>query len=51
MDALDQFPGVFRFTSDVTAWEYRYVDAESQEDQGHDTKADPKARKSGKMAP
>ena len=40
-----------RFTSDVTAWEYRYVDAASHEDQGHDTKVDPNARTAEKMAP
>jgi Oxidoreductase molybdopterin binding domain len=40
-----------RFTSDVTAWDYRYVDANSHEDQGHDTKIDPNAKTSGKMAP
>jgi molybdopterin-dependent oxidoreductase-like protein protein len=40
-----------RFVSDVTAWEYRYADAATHEDQGHDTKVDPNARTSGKMAP
>jgi hypothetical protein len=40
-----------RFVNDVTAWEYRYVDAQSQEDQGHDTKVDPNARTAEKMAP
>jgi hypothetical protein len=40
-----------RFTPDVTAWEYRYVDAATHEDQGHDTKVDPNARTSEKMAP
>ena len=40
-----------RFTNDVTAWEYRYVDAQSHEDQGHDTKVDPNARTAEKMAP
>ena len=40
-----------RFTSDVTAWEYLYVDTASHEDQGHDTKIDPNARTAEKMAP
>jgi Oxidoreductase molybdopterin binding domain len=40
-----------RFSDDVTAWEYRYVDAQSHEDQGHDTKVDPNARTAEKMAP
>ena len=40
-----------RFTKDVTAWEYKYVDATSPEDQGHDTKIDPNMKTAGKMAP
>ena len=40
-----------RFTNDVTAWEYRYMVAKSQEDQGHDTKVDPKMKTAEKMAP
>ena len=40
-----------RYTQDVTAWEYRYTDAKSPEDQGHDTKVDPKIATSAKMAP
>ncbi len=40
-----------RFSDDVTAWEYRYVNALSHEDQGHDTKIDPNTRTAGKMAP
>jgi len=40
-----------QFTSDVTVWEYRYVDTASHEDQGHDTKIDPNARTAEKMAP
>jgi hypothetical protein len=40
-----------RFTNDLTAWEYRYVDTASHEDQGHDTKIDPNARTAEKMAP
>ena len=40
-----------RFTNDVTAWEYKYMDAASDEDQGHDTKVDPNMRTAEKMAP
>lgn len=40
-----------RFSNDVTTWEYRYVEAQSHEDQGHDTKVDPNARTAEKMAP
>lgn len=40
-----------RFTPDVTAWEYRYSDAATHEDQGHDTKVDPNAKTAEKMAP
>jgi hypothetical protein len=40
-----------RFTQDVTAWEYRYSEAGSHEDQGHDTKVDPNAKTAEKMAP
>ena len=40
-----------RFSPAVTAWEYKYVDSESHEDQGHDTKIDPNARTAEKMAP
>lgn len=40
-----------RFTNDVTAWEYRYMDADIHEDQGHDTKVDPNAKTAEKMAP
>jgi hypothetical protein len=40
-----------RFARDVTAWEYRYVDADSHDDQGHDTKIDPNAKTAEKMAP
>ncbi len=39
-----------RFVPDVTAWEYRYA-GKSDEDQGHDTKVDPKLEASTKMAP
>ena len=40
-----------RFTNDVTAWEYKYMDATSHEDQGHDTKVDPNMKTAEKMAP
>ena len=40
-----------RFSPDVTAWEYRYTAAKSDEDKGHDTKVDPKLASSAKMAP
>ncbi len=46
-----------RFVPDVTAWAYRYVQAKSSEDKGHDTKTPPPAAESGsantaeKMAP
>jgi Oxidoreductase molybdopterin binding domain len=41
-----------RFTADVTAWEYLYVDSHSSEDQGHDTKTPPpSALTAEKMAP
>ena len=40
-----------RFSPDVTAWEYRYTAAKAREDQGHDTKVDPKIASSAKMAP
>jgi Oxidoreductase molybdopterin binding domain len=40
-----------RFARDVTAWEYRYSEADAHEDQGHDTKVDPNAKTAEKMAP
>jgi len=40
-----------RYAADVTAWEYRYSEAGSDEDQGHDTKVDPNAKTAEKMAP
>jgi len=40
-----------RFSRDVTAWEYRYSEVGSKEDQGHDTKVDPNANTAEKMAP
>ena len=39
------------YTKDVTAWQYAYEAAKSAEDQGHDTKVDPKLLSSVKMAP
>ena len=41
-----------RYSRDVTAWEYVYVDEKAIEDQGHDTKTPPpSASTSEKMAP
>ncbi len=40
-----------RFTSDVTAWEYQYIETASADDQGHETKVDPRLLSSAKMAP
>jgi hypothetical protein len=41
-----------RFTSDVTAWNYQYVNETAAEDAGHDTKTPPpSARTSEKMPP
>jgi hypothetical protein len=40
-----------RFAKDITAWEYQYLDADSHEDHGHDTKVDPNAKTAEKMAP
>jgi hypothetical protein len=40
-----------QYTEDVTAWEYRYTEAKTKEDQGHDTKVDPAANTARKMAP
>ena len=41
-----------RYSPDVTAWQYRYVDAKAMESQGHDTKTPPpSARTAEKMAP
>jgi hypothetical protein len=39
-----------RFNRDVTAWEYQYVAAATDEDQGHDNKTPPPGT-AGKMAP
>ncbi len=43
-----QRPG---FVRDVTAWEYRYTARPTDEDQGHDTKVDPKMTTAQKMVP
>lgn len=40
-----------RFSPDVTAWEYKYMDTKTAESQGHDTKVPPSARTAEKMAP
>jgi hypothetical protein len=41
-----------RFSQDVTAWEYRYLDQKAMEDEGHDTKVPPpSALTSAKMPP
>jgi hypothetical protein len=40
-----------RYTKDVTAWAYRYLENETHEDQGHDTKVDPHMLTAAKMAP
>jgi Oxidoreductase molybdopterin binding domain len=41
-----------RYVSDVTAWEYKYMDAKTAESRGHDTKTPPpSARTAEKMAP
>ncbi|HTZ57307.1 MAG TPA: molybdopterin-dependent oxidoreductase [Acidobacteriaceae bacterium] len=43
--------GYPQYTPDVTAWEYRYSDEKTKEDQGHDTKVAPSADTAEKMAP
>src|ERR1700677_2117185 len=40
-----------QYAEDVTAWEYRYADVKTKEDQGHDTKVAPSADTAEKMAP
>jgi Oxidoreductase molybdopterin binding domain len=40
-----------QYTSDVTAWEYKYEAAQTGEDRGHDTKVPPSADTAEKMAP
>ena len=40
-----------QYTSDVTAWEYKYEAAQTTEDRGHDTKVAPGADTAEKMAP
>lgn len=38
------------YVPDVTAWEYQYESARTGEDEGHDTKVDPKLESAAKMA-
>jgi len=38
------------YVKDVTAWEYEYADEKASEDEGHDTKVDPKMLTAAKMA-
>jgi hypothetical protein len=40
-----------QYVADVTAWEYRYEEAKTHEDMGHDTKVAPSADTAEKMAP
>ena len=40
-----------RFVNDVTAWNYEYAPESSTEDQGHDTKVDPKLLAAAKSSP
>jgi hypothetical protein len=40
-----------RYSPDMNAWDYRYTEMGTGEDQGHDTKVDPNARTAAKMAP
>jgi hypothetical protein len=40
-----------QYTGDVTAWEYQYEAAKTNEDRGHDTKVAPGADTAEKMAP
>ncbi|HWB32658.1 MAG TPA: molybdopterin-dependent oxidoreductase [Acidobacteriaceae bacterium] len=41
-----------RYSPDVTAWQYQYLDAKTMESQGHDTKVPPPSAKTAeKMAP
>ena len=40
-----------QYSNDVTAWEYRYEKAHTDEDQGHDTKVAPSADTAEKMPP
>jgi hypothetical protein len=39
------------FVNDVTAWQYKYIEQNTGEDAGHDTKVDPKMLTAAKMAP
>jgi Oxidoreductase molybdopterin binding domain len=43
--------GFPQYTSDVTAWEYKYEAGQTAEDRGHDTKVAPSADTAEKMAP
>ena len=38
------------YVQDVTAWDYKYESEKTAEDQGHDTKVDPKLQTAAKMA-
>ena len=40
-----------QYVADVTAWQYRYVQAQSGKDKGHDSKVAPAADTAKKMAP
>lgn len=40
-----------QYTTDVTAWEYKYETTKTNEDQGHDTKVPPSADTAEKMPP
>jgi DMSO/TMAO reductase YedYZ molybdopterin-dependent catalytic subunit len=40
-----------KFSNDVTAWEYRYLDSPAEGDKGHDTKVAPSADTAEKMSP
>ncbi len=43
MTGVENAQNLPRYVADVTAWEYRYADTQTQEDQGHDTKVAPVA--------
>ncbi len=47
MKDAERQPG---YVPDVTAWDYRYGDAQTKEDQGHDTKVKPKAAEADQAA-
>ena len=48
--ARDARPGHPRYSPDVTHWKYRYMEENSHEDQGHDTKVDPAKEKAAAAA-